>query len=281
MQLTLSTTLPRPPRTAVVRPLVPLSREAAMSQLDQIAAANRSTSLRRDGLGTPAALLALLGGFVLVGAATMWRANDGFPAEQRTATGQQAARSAPIQTQTPLAATTVAVAEVPPALAPAIPVAQAMPEPAAPAEVAASSEAAAAMAMDEANRKARARQAAEAKRKAAQLAQERALAEEHQRLQIAAARREAEIAQQRASEEARQRAAAELARQQLLQQQQQALQLAMNTRRSVVDACSTGGLFAESACRVRECARAEFRGDPVCVRLRDSDEAQRRASLDR
>ena len=282
MQLSLTTTLPRHPRAAVLRPLVPLSREAAMSQLDQIAAASSQRITRQDGLGGVSTVLALVGGLVLVGAAAMWRA----PAE--TAPGAAPAMSAPAPASmaaTPQPAapeSAVATATPPVSDAPAIAVLRdAAPEAApastvaepAPAEVAAAIDPSA----DELAQRARARQLAEARRKAAALAQERMVAEEAQRLQAAAQRREAELAAQQAEEQRRQRAAVADAAARPVQVVSQV----PSTRRSVREVCNGRGLFAEGACHVRECARSEHQADPVCVRLRESDEAQRRASIER
>jgi hypothetical protein len=131
---------------------------------------------------------------------------------------------------------------------------------------------------EEIAQRARVRQLAEARRKAAALAQERMLAEEAQRLQGAAQRREAELATQQAEEQRRQRAAAAA---EAAARQAQSVVVALNTRRSVRETCNGRGLFAEGACHVRECARSEHQSDPVCVRQRESDEAQRRASIER
>jgi hypothetical protein len=263
MQLSLTTTLPRHPRAAVLRPLVPLSREAAMSQLDQIAAASSQRVTRQDGLGGVSAVLALFGGLVLVGAAAMWRS----PAE-----------AVPVaEPATPVAAV-VQVVKAPQAAA-------VLPPPA--ATIAPEVLAAAAVVMveapppaaepspDEVALKTRARQLAEARRKAAALAQERIAAEEAQRLQAAVQRREGEL-QAQAEEQRAQRAAADAAA-----RQAQATLVAMNTRRSVRETCNGRGLFAEGACHMRECTRSEHQADPVCVRQRETDEAQRRASIER
>jgi len=131
-------------------------------------------------------------------------------------------------------------------------------------------------AADDAARKARVKQLADARRKAAQLAQERALAEETQRLQLAQQQqREAERAQQQLAEQARQRAAAEQAR-------AQSLQIAVDTHRSVSESCSAAGnQISRQFCRSRECGKAEHHGDPVCVRLREDELTQQRASIDR
>jgi hypothetical protein len=265
MQLSLTTTLPRHPRAAVLRPLVPLSREAAMSQLDQIAAASGQRVTRQEGLGSASAVLALVGGLVLVGAAAMWRS----PAEAVPA-AEPAMPVAAVMQVAQVAQAPQAAAVLPP---PAAPIAPEVLTAAAVAVVEAPLPAVE-PSPDEVALKARARQLAEARRKAA-LAQERIAAEEAQRLQAAAQRREGEL-QAQAEEQRAQRAAADAAA-----RQAQATLVAMNARRSVRETCNGRGLFAESACHVRECARSEHQADPVCVRQRENDEAQRRASIER
>ena len=76
MQMSLTSPLPRP--VAVeggAQRLTPLSREAVMSQLDRIAAAE-ARPLAGQGLGGKAGLVALLGGLIVLGVALMWRAPD-------------------------------------------------------------------------------------------------------------------------------------------------------------------------------------------------------------
>lgn len=281
MQLTLLTTFaqpslatsPAPPRGSAAP-----SREAvAMSQLDRIAAQNLRAPAH--GLGGTAMLLALLGGLVVLGSASMWRGTAGN--EARVA--REPHKPVQVETQpAPAAAATVAPAaaiqasepDAPTVLAAQVstPNVVATPEPAAAAMEAAQP------AADDAVRVARARQLADARRKAAQLAQERALADEAQRLQLAQQQqqqRDAERAQQQIAEQARQRAAVEQAR-------AQTLQLAFDTRRSVGEACaSAGSVFSRQFCRTRECAKAEHQGDPICLRLREDELAQQRASSDR
>lgn len=256
-----------------------------MSQLDRIAAASGKRLVPADGLGPQAIVAALVGGLILLGGAMMLRSPNGTPAASTRVAAVQAAPA-------PAPATLAAVDR--PALLslPAAVEATVVAGGPAPADMAVEprlSAGAEAPTVDErmlaevedAARKARARQLAEARRKAAQLAQERAAAEELQRQQLAAQQqREAERAQQVAAEEAaaaRQRAAAaaELAR-------QQSVRVAMASPRGVGETCSgVTGLFGEHLCRARECGRVEFASDPVCVRLREREEAQRRASLDR
>jgi hypothetical protein len=239
--------------------------EAVLSQLDQIAEQNLQGS--RQGLGASAMFLALIGGLVILGSASMWSTGDeparkpvAAVAEARPAPAAQATVApAPVLAAAPLTVTVVAE-----------PAASATPEPTLAAAVAAEPVAAA----DDAARKARAAKAADAKRKAALLAQERTLAEETQRLQLAQ-QREAERGQQQLAEQARQRAAAEQAR-------LSSMQLAVNTHRSVAEICSGAGNFvSQQFCRARECSKADHQGDAVCVRQRENELAQQRASSDR
>ena len=72
MQLTLSTPPFAKPSVApkAVRP----RDEAVLSQLDQIAEQNLQAS--RQGLGASAMFLALFGGLVVLGSASMWSSGD-------------------------------------------------------------------------------------------------------------------------------------------------------------------------------------------------------------
>lgn len=277
MQLTLLTTLAQPPMAASLAPprgAAAPSREAvAMSQLDRIAAQNLRTPAH--GLGGTATLLALLGGLVVLGGASMWGGTSGD--EPRAPQKAVLAESRPAPTvEAPVAAATPSVA-----VEPVAPVLAGAPEPAAHA-LAAQEAATAAVAVadpeaDDAARKARARQQADVRRKAAQLAHERALAEETQRLQLAQQQRDAEREQQQQllAEQARQRVAAE-------QSRVQSLQLALDSRRSVNESCSgAGSLISRQFCRSRECSKAEHYGDPTCVTLRDDEMARQRASIER
>jgi hypothetical protein len=282
MQLTLNT--PFPPHNGDARSRRPQDA-AAVSQLDLIAAQNLRSPSR--GLGLSATLLAIVGGLVLVGAASMWNAADEASSRPTAAVVES---RAPLAEAPPLtvpdgapAAAVAAVAalaaaqEVSPAAVEVPPtdaiVSQAQPEPVAQATVAPDAEAAALAAAADA-RKARARKLAEARRKAAQ---EAALAQETQRLLLAQQRRDAERVQQQQqqAEQARKLAAAELAR-------AQAAQVAVDSRRGVDKTCAAaGGYISRQFCYARECAQSEQRGDPICVRLRDDEAAQRRASLER
>jgi hypothetical protein len=49
----------------------------------------------------------------------------------------------------------------------------------------------------------------------------------------------------------------------------------------VRETCAGRGFFAEAACHVRECARGEQQSDPLCLRQRENEEAQRSASVAR
>jgi hypothetical protein len=272
MQMSLTNPLPQPPAAGGgLQRLTPLSREAVMSQLDRIAASD-APPLPSQGLGGMAGMLAMLGGLIVVGMALMWRAPD-EPARGATA---QAAPAA-VQVVSPAQAAAVPAATTPsaapaavssPAPAPLLAVAPVRPEPAVAA-------APAPVAKDDALRKARAKQqqAAARRKAAAQLAQEQALAQEAQRLAVLSQSQRERAAQ--AAEDERRRLAAE-------QKRAAAVVVAMDTsRRSVADICAGSGFFAQHSCRARECSKAEHQGDMVCVRLRESEEAQRRASADR
>lgn len=276
MQLTLPTTLVQPSMAASQAPTrgpaAPYREAVAMSQLDRIAAQNLRTPAH--GLGATATLLALLGGLVVLGSASMWHGAPGAESRQPQAVALAESRPAPAAVA-PVAATAPAVA-----IEPAVPAWVATPEPTVQVlvtpEAATAALAAADPAPDDAARKARARQQADARRKAAQLAQERALAEETQRLQLAQQQRDAERAQQQLqAEQARQKIAAEQAR-------SQSVQLALDTRRSVSESCSAAGsLISRQFCRSRECSKAEHFGDAVCVNLREDEMARQRASIER
>ena len=277
MQLTLLSTFPRPTVAAGPVPLrgsASPSREAvAKSQLDRIAAQNLRDPVH--GLGGTGMLLALVGGLVVLGSASMWRSTAGEPQHESRKVAQAESRAAPVTA--PTASPAAAPAATTAAAEPTTPSVVAAPEPAlhalAMVEAAPAAAAVTEPAADDAARKARAKEVVDTRRKAAQLAQERALAEETQRLQLAQ-QREAERAQQQLDEQARQRAAAEQAR-------TQSLQLALNTRRSVGESCAAGSLLGRQFCRARECGKAEHQGDAVCVSMREDELAQQRASINR
>jgi hypothetical protein len=268
MQLTLSST-PFAKPSVVPKPASPQARPrdaAVMSQLDQIAAQNLQAS--RQGLGASAIFLALIGGFVILGSASMWNSDGEASRKPPPAVVEAAAMpAAPV-----VVSVAPAVAAAPQAVAAAVvePSAPAVKEPMLAAAVAADP----AVAADDVARQARAVKAAEVRRKAAQLAQERGLAEEAQRLQLAQQREADRAQQQQLAELGRQRAATEQAR--LL-----AAQSVAPTRRGVGELCAAGGFISQQFCRTRECGKAEQQGDAICVRLRDDEAAQRRASAER
>jgi len=123
---------------------------------------------------------------------------------------------------------------------------------------------------------------AEARRKAAPTTKERARADEEiqQRLRLAQEQRrhEAERAQQLADAAARERAAAaEPVGRSALDTVN-----AQSAPRSVRELCTAdGGLFGEGFCQQRECRKAEYRSDAVCVRLREIDLARQQLSAER
>ncbi len=253
--------------------VVPSRESVAMAQLDRIAAQNLRSPAH--GLGASGMLLALLGGLVVLGSASMWNraAGDdprtaGLTADSTAVTAVTPASPPPSPSPAAIVLPVIA-AQVGPGsvVAPsALPAAQ----PATADTVAAAEPSAA-----EPARKARARQLAEARRKSAQLAQERAAAQESQHLQLAQQREAERAQQQQLAEQARQRAAAEQAR-------LQTVQLALNTQRSVGDACSASrGAISRHFCSARECSKPEHQGDPVCVSLREDDLARQRASNER
>jgi hypothetical protein len=271
MQLTLSSTpFAKPPvvAKAAAQPARPRDA-AALSQLDQIAAQNLQAT--RQGLGGTAMFLALIGGLVILGSASMWGSGSDQSRKPLAAAERPKAPPAAAAPVMRLAAAPTVTADV------AVPAVTAPPmqatEPAPPPALASATAPEVVSATDDAARKARAKQQVEARRKAAQLAQERALVEETQRLHLAQ-QREAERAQQFA-EQARQRAAAE-------QTRLSATLLASDNRRNVGDMCSAaGGFISQQFCHARECRKAEHQGDGICVNLRETEAARLRASAER
>lgn len=271
MQLSLTPAVPPRGRASpdAAAGLARPSRDAAMAQLDRLEALNGPprSAHRLSGAAT---WLALVGGcVVLMGASMLRPSNEAARPASTPVTMADAAPKAPgkatLDAASTLAPALPAQAEAPTALAAAPVDMTAL----APQAATTPADAADAALTDEAARKARLR--AE-KRKAGQLAQERASAEEAARVEQVAARRAEE---QRAAEEERQRiAAVEKSRHVAV-----AMPAQTPVHRSVGEVCSSGGFFAENACRARECARAESRDDPVCVRLRDIEESRRSASL--
>jgi hypothetical protein len=270
MQLTLTS----PGRAALgaiapVRRSAPApSREQALSQLDRIATANgRATGGWRGGA---AVWLALLGGCVVLSAASMWQGgSDRAGARNPSA----AVASTPPATPAPLAAATAAqpdqAAQTAPAAeatsVPSIPDAAAVVAPQAANE-------AAAMAA-ETPRAVRVRASGEARRRAdVAPAQERAVQEEQVR-RVERSREQEAAAQTEA--ERRRPAAAEPVR-------VAAVQLAEADRPGVRAGCAAaGGFLAQQFCQARACAKAEFSADAVCVRLRESEAERLRASAER
>jgi hypothetical protein len=276
MQLTLSSVPFSKPRIARhgAMPTAHPRDAGALSQLDQIAAQNLQAT--RQGLGGAATVLALLGGLVVLGSASMWSSGSDEVRQRPAAAEMPKAVAAESPGTSVVSAPPVTAAVAAPAsLVVAAPLVQAT-EPAAEAVQTDVAVPQVLAATDDAARKARAKQQAEARRKAAQLAaQERALTEENQRLQAVAQQRESERAQQLA-EQARQRAAA------AEQARLAATQLASDSRRGVGDMCSAvGGFISQQFCHARECRKADHQGDAICVNLRETEAARLRASSER
>ncbi len=280
MQLTLSS----PPfaKPSVVSQPVPKTPRfhdsTGLAQLDQIAAQNLQAS--RHGLGASAMLLALVGGLVILGSASMW-SSSADEARQPAAVAAEARRLVPTapsavsKTAEPAVAQAVMPDATQAAAAGMVSVVPSMPF-VPESAVASATNVDPVAAADDAARKARAKQLADARRKAAQASQQQALAEESERLKLAQQRdAEHEQQQHQIAEQARQRAAADQVR-------LASLQLAANTRRNVAESCAAaGGFVGQQFCRSRECAKSEHQGDAVCVRLRENEFAQQRASNER
>jgi hypothetical protein len=271
MQLTLTS----PGRVALgavapVRRSAPApSREQALSQLDRIATANgRAMGGWRGGA---AMWLALLGGCVVLSAALMWQdgsdmagarnpsAADASPppptpapaAAMPAAQPDHAVQTAPVEAAAPL-----------PAVAGAAAVVAAQP----PHDVAAMAA--------QTPRPSRARTSADSRRKADALAAQERAAQEEQARRVERLR-EQEKAAQAAEAEGRRSAAAEPVR-------VAPVQLAEANRPGVRAVCAAaGGFLAQQFCKARECAKAEFSADTVCVRLRESEAERLRASAER
>jgi hypothetical protein len=271
MQLTLSSTpFAKPPVVPKVAAQPARARDAnALSQLDQIAAQNLQAT--KQGLGGTAMFLALVGGLVILGSASMW--SSGSDESRRPQAAAETTKTPTAESPT-LSAQAVAPVVIAAAAAPVMAVAPVQAAEPAPQPVLATAAAPEALAAaDDATRKARAKHQLEARRKAAQLAQERVQAEETQRLQLAQ-QHEAERAQQLA-EQARQRAATEQAR-------LAAAQPASDKRRGVGETCApAGGFVSRQFCQARECRKAEQQGDSICVNLREIEAAHLRASAER
>ncbi len=284
MQMSLTNPLPQAPAAAGgLQRLTPLSREAVMSQLDRIAGVD-APPLAAHGLGGMAGVMALVGGLVVVGMALMWQAPEEplrRPSAQAAPAAKVAVVAAPVARlpDTATASATPVVTAQPTAPAAPLPlVAAAQPEPRNVVAAAALTAAKASVANDDAARQARAKQqAAAARRKAALLAQEQAAHEQQAQRDAALAENKRERAEQAAEEERRRLAAAERKR------AAAAVLVALDTsRRSVAETCAvSGGFFGQNSCRAQECGKAEHQRDAVCLRLREIEEVQRRASVDR
>jgi hypothetical protein len=271
MQLTLTS----PGRAALgaiapVRRSAPApSREQALSQLDRIAIANgRATGGWRGGA---AVWLALLGGCVVLSAASMWQGGSDMAGARNPSA---AVASAPPATPAPVAAATAAqpdqtVQTAPAAEATSVP---SIPDAAAVAAAPQATNEAAAMAA-ETPRAVRVRASGEARRRPdVAPAQERAVQEEQAR-RVERSREQEAAAQ--AEAERRRPAAAEPVR-------VAAVQLAEADRPGVRAGCAAaGGFLAQQFCQARTCAKAEFSADAVCVRLRESEAERLRASAER
>lgn len=272
-------------RTAQARADAPVTvpglwRDSAITQLEAIAAANERVAAAR--LRRQAAWLAAAGGAALVLSVSLWR-----PVQEQARTLPAAVAAvgavgavAPLLTAAqpaPVLSTLPKTAATGDTVTPAAPMAA--------APVAADSPAANAQALaqggtpaDEASRKARAAQAAEARRKATLQAQERARQDEESERQRRATdqQHEAERAQQRLLAEAlRERAAA------AEQARPQVVLVAQNTRRTVREVCAGGGFLSEQFCQARECRKAEQQGDAICVRLGEIESARLQVSHSR
>lgn len=120
-----------------------------------------------------------------------------------------------------------------------------------------------------ASEKARVKRQAAAQARREQVAQERAATEEKARAAMA-------VEQQQANEAARAKAAAEVAQRVVLATTRQSIPTPMV--KTVEQICaSSGNFFSSEACRLRSCGDAALVSDPVCVRLREMEEANRRA----
>lgn len=224
--------------------------EATPSQLDRIAEVNaRAKRQARGNLGRWLAAVAGLALLLVVAYGLQRdRADHALPAH-----APPPVAAPPVEVAPAVAASAPAPAPPQVAAAEAVPAAAAAPSaPSAPS----------APAVDRA-RQARAKQEAEARAKALQqeLALARTLAEEQdrERREAERARELAEEAKRRAAEAAPVRAAP-----------------APEPRRNVRELCAaSGNIVSELFCRSRECRKPQYQGDPICVRLREIEEAQR------
>lgn len=225
--------------------------EPTPSQLDRIAEVNARA--RREARGSRGRwLAAVVGAAILLALALGWQRD-------------RLDESAQAQAQYPVAASPVAAVQ--PIAASAAVMAPAVPEGAAaeavPQAVSASAAASPPVPAVDRNRQLRAKQEAPARPKAVdqEPAPARSLADEQARQ-----RREADQARELADEASRRAAQAGPSR----------TVPASETRRNVRELCSaSGNLFSENACQLRECRKPDQQGDPICVRLRELEEAQR------
>lgn len=121
-----------------------------------------------------------------------------------------------------------------------------------------------------ASEKARVKRLAAAQARREQAAQERAATEEK-------ARTATMLEQQQSDEVARAKAAAEVAQRAVVAK---AGQPALAPMVKTVDqtCASSGNFFSREACRLRSCGEASSANDPVCVRFREMEAANRRAT---
>jgi type IV secretory pathway VirB10-like protein len=225
--------------------------EPTPSQLDRIAEVNaRARREARRGRGRW--LAAVTGAAILLALALGWQ-HDRIDA-RKPATAQDRIAAPPVAAVQPSAASAAV-------LAPAVPdVAAAEP---APQAVAASAAVAPPQPAVDRARQLRAKQDAQARAKAVEQEQAlaRSLADEQDRQ-----RREADRAREQADEASRRAAQAAPTR----------TSPAPEPRRTVRELCSaSSNIFSENACFSRECRKPDNQGDPICVRLREIEEAQR------
>lgn len=122
-----------------------------------------------------------------------------------------------------------------------------------------------------ASEKASAKRLAAAQARRDQAARERAATEERARAAIV-------LEQQRADEAAREKAAAEAAQRAVVVKAAQPAPAPV--LKTVEQTCaSSGNFFSRGACRLRTCGEASFAIDPVCVRFREMEAANRRAVM--
>jgi hypothetical protein len=280
MQLTLLRPLAQQHRAAArtapaLRPSLPSRDAVSRSQLDRIAAANLRTP--KQGLGGAAMLIAFVGGLVLLGSASLWRAPRDLPQSAEPLPAETAplpnprdpatpAVAAPLQTPPSHSAgpapevTIAAPVEVAPlAVATSLPPADSTPVATVPA------------AADAAPAKSRSRPAVEARRRAQQPAQERLLAAETLRAQQVQQKQGGVPA---AEERALQRTAVQV-------EPPAPVLPEAAARRSVQSLCASSGNFlSANFCYLRECGKSEHSSDAMCIRLGELRDAQLRLAAD-